>query len=283
MRKIVCESYTKEKVTFTYEFPFFLEDVEGLHEVVGNVIGIKNAFAVGENYVGTSVEKRNIVISGIIKDDFVNNRQKLYRIFPLNTTGTLYYYEDDLERKINYKVESIKINDKGYPKVFQISLICHSPYFMDLVETIAKIQNWDSLLEFPVEISSQGIEFGAKNNNTMVTISNPSNISLGMTITFTCTGDVENPILINASTQEKMKINHSLHSGESIVVTTHINNKTITFIDSQGNKTNIINCLVFGTKFLQVSKGENKFKPSADSGVEYLQTQISYSNYYEAV
>lgn len=104
-KKIVCENYLKERITFEYKFPFFLKSVDGLHEVLGVVAGMKSAYAIGENYIGTSVEKRNIIIKGAIRDDVINNRQKLYRAFPLKSTGILYYYEDGLERKIEYKVE----------------------------------------------------------------------------------------------------------------------------------------------------------------------------------
>ena len=80
-----------------------------------------------------------------------------------------------------------------------------------------------------------------------------------------------------------MKLNYTLALGEQIVVTTYDNEKSITHIDSEGNETNITNALVFGTKFLQVPYGSNKYVPSADSGSLNLDCSISYYNYYEAV
>ena len=82
-KKIVCENYLKERITLEYKFPFFLKSVDGLHEVLGVVAGMKSAYAIGENYIGTSVEKRKIIIKGAIRDDVINNRQRLYRVFPL--------------------------------------------------------------------------------------------------------------------------------------------------------------------------------------------------------
>ena len=218
-KKIICENYLKEKITFEYKLPFFLESVTGLHQVLGVVAGMKSAYSIGENYIGTSVEKRNIVISGIIKDDFVNNRQKLYRIFPLKTTGTLYYYEDDLERKINYKVESIKINEKGYPKVFQISLICPTPYFTDIEKTTLQMATWSPAFKFALKIpQSTGIKFGTKNKTSMVSITNSTNIEFGMTITFTANDVVVNPSLFNVDTREEMKIEKTTKIGELLEI-----------------------------------------------------------------
>lgn len=284
-KKMICENYLKEKILFTYEFPFYLISVEGLHEVLGTVTGIKSAYAIGENYTGTSIEKRNIVISGIIKDDFINNRQKLYRIFPLKTTGTLYYYEDDLERKIDYKVESIKINEKGYPKVFQISLICPTPYFTDINKTTLQMATWSPAFKFPLKISQlTGIKFGIKNMTSMVSIVNTTNIEFGMTIIFTANGTVINPSLFNVDTREEMKIEKTMQAGDKILVHTYRQNKNIIYISSESQEEeNINNLMVYGSKFLQIPPGENTYRYNADENVDNLEAVIEYLTEYEAI
>lgn len=284
-KKLICESYLHEKVIFTYDFPFFLEKVEGLHEIIGTVTGIKSAYAIGENYVDTSIEKRNIIISGIIKNDFINNRQKLYRIFPLKTTGILYYYEDNLERKIDYKVESIKINEKGYPKVFQISLICPMPYFTDIEKTTLQMATWSPAFKFALKIpKSTGIKFGTKNTTSMVTITNSTNIEFGMTITFTAKDTVVNPSLFNVDSREEMKIEKTMSAGDKIIVHTYRQNKNILFIPSNTKEEeNINNLMVYGSKFLQIHHGENTYRYNADENVSNLEAVIDYLTEYEAV
>ena len=284
-KKLVCESYLNEKVTFTYEFPFYLSQVEGLHEVIGTVTGIKSAYAIGENYVNTSIEKRNIILSGIIKENFVSNRQKLYRIFPLKTTGTLYYYEDDLERKIDYKVESIKINEKGYPKAFQISLICPTPYFTDINKTTLQMATWSPAFKFALKIpKTTGIKFGTKNKTSMVKITNSTNIEFGMTIEFTANDVVVNPSLFNVDTREEMKIEKTMQAGDKIIVYTYRQNKNIIYIPATtGIEENINNLMVYGSKFLQIHHGENTYRYNADENVHSLETVIEYQTEYEAV
>lgn len=285
MKRIVCESYLKETVTFTYDFPFYLESVEGLHEVLGTVTGVKSAFAIGENYIDTSVEKRNIVISGIIKDNFIENRQTLYRIFPLKTTGTLYYYEDNLERKIDYKVESIRIEEKGYPRAFQISLICPSPYFTDTEKNTLQMANWLPAFKFALKIPQEkGIKFGTRNNALMVTIMNDTNIESGMTITFTANDVVVNPSMFNVDSREELKIEKTLKAGDKIIVHTYRQNKNIIFISSStGIEENINNLMVYGSKFLQIHPGRNTFRYNADENAENLEATIEYYREYEAV
>ncbi len=284
-KKIVCENYLKEKITFEYKFPFFLKSVDGLHEVLGVVAGMKSAYAIGENYIGTSIEKRNIIIKGAIRDDVISNRQKLYRVFPLKSTGTLYYYEDGLERKIEYKVESIQIDNKGLHKQFQISLICPDPYFTDLEKTQLQMATWSPNFKFILKIPHDtGIKFGVKNTTSMATIQNDTNIEFGMTLTFTANDTVVNPSLFNVDSREEMKIEKTMEAGDKIIVNTYRQNKNIIYIPaSTGIEENINNLMVYGSKFLQVHHGSNTYRYNADTGVDNLEAVIEYVNEYEAV
>lgn len=284
-KTIICESYLGEKITFCYKFPFFLESVDGLHEVLGVVAGMKSAYAIGESYIGTSVQKRNIIIKGSIRDNLIENRQKLYRIFPLKSTGTLYYYEDDLKRKIDYKVESIKINEKGVYRQFQISLICPNPYFTDLEKTQLQMATWSPQFKFLLQIPSDtGIKFGSKNTTSMATIQNDTNIEFGMTITFTANDTVVNPSLFNVDAREEIKIEKTMSAGDKIIVKTYRQNKNILYIPvNTGIEENINNLMAYGSKFLQVYHGSNTYRYNADEGADNLEAIIEYSNEYEAI
>lgn len=285
-KKIICKNSYGYKLEFGYSFPFYLNSYKGIHEYEGDVATIKSAFGVGVSYIGTSVNKRsiNLVIAFKDSEDLITRKQQIYNIFPLKDYGTLYYYEGEIERKINYYVENLELTRKANCVYASVNLICPSPYFMDSEETIATLQNWDKLLTFPLEIpEGTGIEFGAQNNKTAIEIENNSHIPYGLTIRFIANGTVENPILTNTKTNEVMKLNFTLSLGEQIVVNTYDNEKSITHIDSDGTETNITNKLVFGTKFLQVPYGYNRYVHSADTGSSNLDCSISYYNYYEAI
>lgn len=285
-KKIICRNSYGYKLEFGYSFPFYLDSYSGIHNYDGNVATIKSAFGVGVSYIGTSVNQRNINLVIAFRDgsDLITRKQQLYNIFPLKDYGTLYYYEGDIERKINYYVESITLVRKAHFVYATIDLLCPSPYFMDSEETIAELRNWDKLFKFPLEIpDGTGIEFGSRNESTSIEIENNSHVAYGLTITFSANGEVVNPILKNTKTNETMKLNYTLDLGEQIVVTTYNNEKTITHVDSDGTETNITNSLVFGTKFLQAPNGVNRYETDADSGSANLDCSISYYNYYEAV
>ena len=285
-RKIVCKNSYGYKLEFAYSFPFFLHEYSGIHNYDGNIATIKSAFGVGVSYIGTSVNSRNINLTIAFRDDqnAQTRKNQIYNVFPLKDYGTLYYYEGDIERKINYYVEKLNLVRDTNINYATVSLICPSPYFMDSEETIATLNNWDKLFKFKLEIpEGTGIEFGRKNESTSIEIENNSHINYGLTIVFMANGEVVNPSLKNLNTNEEMKLNYTLELGEQIVVTTYNNEKLITHIDSNGNETNITNSLVFGTKFLQAPNGVNKYITSADEGSLNLDCSISYYNYYEAV
>ena len=229
--------------------------------------------------------KRNIIIKGALKDNFVDNRQKLYRLFPLKSTGTLYYYEDNLKRKIDYKVESIKINEKGVYRQFQISLICPNPYFTDLEKTQLQMATWSPQFKFILQIPyDTGIKFGSKNTTSMATIQNDTNIEFGMTITFTANDTVVNPSLFNVDAREEIKIQKTMSAGDKIIVNTYRQNKNIIYIPiNTGIDENINHLMTYGSKFLQVHHGSNTYRYDADSGVDNLEAVIEYVNEYEAV
>lgn len=285
-KKIICKNSYGYKLEFGYSFPYYLDSYSGIHNYAGTVATIKSAFGVGVSYIGTSVNKRSINLVIAFKDgeDLITRKQQLYNIFPLKDQGTLYYYEGDVERKINYFVENVNLVRKANYVYANVNLICPSPYFMDSEETIATLQNWDKLLKFPLIIpDGTGIEFGSKNDSTSIEIENNSHIAYGLTIKFIATGSVTNPILKNTKTNETMKLNYSMSLGDQIIVNTYDNEKSIIHVDSSGTETNITNSLVFGTKFLQAPNGVNKYVTDADSGSSNLDCSISYYNYYEAV
>lgn len=284
IKKVVCQNSRGNQVTFSYEFPYFLETIEGVTEVDGKVNTITSAYGVGSKYVSSSISERNIVITGSVKrDNITEKRQNLYKIFPKKDKGTLFYYEEDKAYKIEYYVESIEFAKSKVVDKFVISLICPSPYFTDLEESQVQMSNWIPSFEFPLEILEEtGIEFGYKNVNSLVTIENDTNIEIGMKIVFTASDDVENPKLVNITTQEELEIEKSMTAGDVITVTTFINNKNI-ILTSNGEDININNYLKFGTKFLQIHTGSNTFKATAKTGENALVTEIYYLINYEAV
>ena len=153
---------------------------------------------------------------------------------------------------------------------------------MDLEESKVALSEWGGGLEFPLEITDDELEFETKNEIALAEIENPTKIESGLRIVFYANGKVKRPTLKNIITQELLTVDIEMEIGDIIEITTYMNDKNIILKHDSVEK-NINNYLLYGTKFLQLKQGTNKFKILADEGIDNLTTEIFYSIYYEAI
>lgn len=285
-RTLIYKNHKGDMITFTYKPPFLLSICDGFHETVGTVNSVSSAYGVGTTWNGTSIGQRDLTIKGTITDNIQENRLLLYDMFPLNSEGTLYYYEGDIERKITCLVEKVSIPEKkGFTRDFSISLVCPNPRFSALAATILSMATWAPAFNFPLIIpENEGIQFGIKNTTSMGTTENTTEIDYGMTIKFKANDTVKNPYLFNVTTRDIIQIEKTMSAGDQIIITTHIDNKNVIYKNAVTSEEENINYLImYGSKYLQVPSGTNTFRSGADSGEDNLETTIEFLPEYEAV
>jgi hypothetical protein len=285
-RTLIYKNHKGDMITFTYKPPFLLSICDGFHETVGTVNSVSSAYGVGTTWNGTSIGQRDLTIKGTITDNIQENRLLLYDMFPLNSEGTLYYYEGDIERKITCLVEKVSIPEKkGFTRDFSISLVCPNPRFSALAATILSMANWTPAFKFKLVIpKNKGIKFGTKNTTSMGTTENTTEIDYGMTIKFKANDTVKNPYLFNVTTRDIIQIEKTMSAGDQIIITTHIDNKNVIYKNAvTGEEENINYLIMYGSKYLQVPSGTNTFRSGADSGEDNLETTIEFLPEYEAV
>ena len=285
-RTLIYKNHKGDMITFTYKPPFLLSICDGFHKTVGNVNSVSSAYGVGTTWNGTSIGQRDLTIKGTITDNIQENRLLLYDMFPLNSEGTLYYYEGDIERKITCLVEKVSIPEKkGFTRDFSISLVCPNPRFSALAATILSMATWIPAFKFKLVIpKNKGIKFGTKNTTSMGTTENTTEIDYGMTIKFKANDTVKNPYLFNVTTRDIIQIEKTMSAGDQIIITTHIDNKNVIYKNAvTGEEENINYLIMYGSKYLQVPSGTNTFRSGADSGEDNLETTIEFLPEYEAV
>jgi hypothetical protein len=285
-RTLIYKNHKGDMITFTYKPPFLLSICDGFHETVGTVNSVSSAYGVGTTWNGTSIGQRDLTIKGTITDNIQENRLLLYDMFPLNSEGTLYYYEGNIERKITCLVEKVSIPEKkGFTRDFSISLVCPNPRFSALAATILSMATWTPAFKFKLVIpKNKGIKFGTKNTTSMGTTENTTEIDYGMTIKFKANDTVKNPYLFNVTTRDIIQIEKTMSAGDQIIITTHIDNKNVIYKNAvTGEEENINYLIMYGSKYLQVPSGTNTFRSGADSGEDNLETTIEFLPEYEAV
>lgn len=279
--QVICENPTGERISLISETsPVEIISLDGFSEADYTVSTSQNSGQDGENYTGSTAQKRNPVLTGNLKEDFRKNRDILYSFFQPRSQGTVYYYEDnsDSGRKARYYVEKIVVASSGIIRPVTISLICPDPRWYALTDQLTDLATWQGLIEFPLEISPP-FEVTTKINTLIGNVHNDSTVPLGLTVRFAATGEVTNPSLYDVNRQELLKVNTAMHAGDAITITTAEGNKRAQ-LTSGGVTSNINNLVAYPPVWLKAYQGDNLFRYNADSGIDSLSVSISTTQAY---
>lgn len=121
--------------------PFQIKDIKGLEPVTATVNTTKYGSIDGEFDTGATVGKRNIVLTVELKPvlpELTQSvlRQMLYTYFMPKSTVRLRFNSTHMPTvDITGTVESMDPSLFGKDNSYQISIICPSPYFIDIEET----------------------------------------------------------------------------------------------------------------------------------------------------
>lgn len=290
-RKITCANEDNISVIFTDKFtPWLLETCEGIYENSNNVSLSKNTMTDGSTLQGSTVDMRNIVMT--LRDrpeaDHQANRSLLYSLFKPKSDGTFTYEENGIVRKINYQVESVKVDAERRSRRATISLLCPDPFFVDEREFTVEIAGWTANFTWQHQFTAQGEEFGSKTEERLKTIVNESAAdNIGLTITIEALGHVQNPTITHVEQGESIEIGTEgnpldLQTGDKVIITTHTNNKHV-YMERGGQRTEINEYLSEDSEFLQIMHGNNTFGYSAASGESYMTISIAFQYHYLGV
>ncbi len=312
--KVICTSDKNVSTTFTWtEFtPFHLVDIEGIYGIESNVVTSENTTTDGSTYQGATARERNIMLSVEMEGNYRENRELLYRCFPVKRTGLMEYIEDDNHKTIEYEVESIMPGiATGKVRDYSISLKCPDPYFKDPTSIEVKMAEWVPDWYFEGDFPEEGVEFGHREAELVKEIENTSGAdNIGITVVFQADGAVTNPAIYHTESGQFTKIGYqgndfTLQPGQYAVINTQTGNKNIylldgisqaeleAYLDRYGipdwNKAVSLNGQVINAytdeegDFIQLSPGINTITYSADAGVDYLTVSLYYRISYSGV
>lgn len=283
MKTITCRSNSGLEAVFTYDHDnheYFLVSCDGIYSVKNAISTSQNATTDGTTYNGEGLEQRNIVITANIIRNHRFNREFLSKVFKVHSEGTFIHEEEGDRREINYRVESISVEEKGIIRSAQISLICTDPYFTSDGEITIEMSQWYDDFEFECEIPEEGMEFGHRETSTIKQVDNESTKDVGITLTLEADDTVVNPIIYNQTTNETLKLLCTMQANDKIVIKTIEGNITVELI--RNGTTIDYNYTVDEDNdgYIQLAMGTNVIKYDADDGVEYLNVKFEYKNQF---
>lgn len=288
--QIIYENDKGQRVEIAYSYPFILQEIIGIDGTNAEIYKTKGVGQDGTTIEDVSLSDRPLQILGMVKgiseEEITKKRAVLLQVFNPKIKGWLLYEYGDVKRKIRCQVENApKFTKKftGYMyQDFLIDLICPNPYWQDLNNIKVGIAYWRGTLEFPLELTVDGIELGIREPSLIVSVDNPGDIECGMTLEFKSISTVVNPIIINVLTQEFIKLNRIMDAGEVITVTTHFGSKRVES-KLNGITSNAFNYIDLESTFMQLDVGENIFRYDAEENINNLEVNIYYSPQYLGV
>lgn len=266
-----------ESLTFKQSRPFFLTRIDGTGTTRQTVNTFQAPEQDGAFYISSTVDMRNITLEGTIvantPDEAYEHRKRLLRIFTPKKQGTFFYRG----RQIPCVVEESALTASSRERApnFFISLLCPSPFFETPDEVRVELAAWESRFEFPLQITSPGIEMGARQPSQIITVDNIGDVACGCRIMFKALGTVTNPELLNVDTGEYIRIIKTMTAGEEISVYTHFAGKRITDLVGQ-TETSAFHLLDTGSTFLQLTAGRNVMRYNASFNMDLLEVSIFY-------
>lgn len=254
---------------------FFLKKVD--ETIKNQVTSQKQVATHGKFFTGMSLDERNIVINGEIKDGVNINyaSSQLHKVFNPTLQGVLYYF--DKVRNVKLSINCRLLN---FPKTywsngalfFDIQLVCLDPFWQGVAVT-ENIAITQKMFYFPLKIPKNNFIFGLRKRQLETKFENIGNVESGFICTFrTPIGTAKNPSVINAITGEKIKVLYSMKKGDQITIINRLQEKQIYINGANGFK-------YYDAKnstFFKIAVGTNIIGYLADENINNLFVSVSY-------
>lgn len=303
IKSVTVKNYLGETIVLDLMKPeksgFIVKSITGLGPGKATINKTEMATGDGSIYNSARMSSRNIVISleFMWAPTVEHVRQLSYKYFPIKKNLELVFETDNRIAKINGYVES---ND---PKIFSnregtdISIICPDPLFYSAGEdgtNVTVFSGIEAAFEFPFSNESLDeplIEMGIIHSVRDKSIYYDGDSEIGIKITINATGKATDIRIYNTNTRESMFIDtdkiekitgEGLDAGDEITIVTVKSKKSITLL-RDGKRTNILNCLSKQNDWFTLSKGENIFAYTAETGANNLHFKIENEVAYEGV
>lgn len=257
-----------DTLTFDYAHGYLINKPKGIDTININLSQAQGINQVGSTVQSTTVQARPVTVSGLVVGG-VARKDALMAIVRPDIPGKL--YADDYFIDV-YVTATPTVEANKNLANFQFSLLAAYPYWQKGNKVTTSLWGVEKLFKFPWNIS-RTYQFGQLMEEQFLNILNSGQVPVPFTATFTATETVENPKITNVQTGEFLLINKTIEPGETVVVeNTHGKTYVTSSVDGS-----IRGALDFDSNLFRLAVGDNVLKPEADSGLSYLDIQITFA------
>lgn len=313
IKSITITNHLNESITLELTNPeksgFVVRFVDGLGPPKAKVEMTEMSLMDGAVYNSARVQSRNIVLSlmflfpSAAAGDSQNQigilevtRQKTYKYFPLKQRVKV-TIETDIRTCETYGyIESNSMDIFNQNSGTIVSILCPDSYLFSTDIYATNFSYISDLFEFPFgneSLTERLLEFSTINSYTQRTINYTGDAEIGMLMSIHAVGAIENvtiyklhpdPVeVIEIDTDKLLALTgEGLHFGDDIIISTVKGNK-YAILKRDGVTINILNCLAKYPDWIQISRGDNIFSITAESGEGNLQFKIENQIAYEGI
>lgn len=241
---------------------------------------------IGVTLYNTTLEPRQVMITGWVarEDEAEVKRMKQILNSLVNPKHTIRVirgeYKIDIVPQTSVKYSTTYKENNEYMAKFLITGYCPYPLFTDLYDNVVSVAYTEPHFRFPLVIpKNSGIILGVRQPSLIAEVNNPGDFPVGYTIEFKANGTVVNPSLVDIGSQEFIKINKTMESGEIIRLYTQEGQRHIVGILG-GVESNYFPYRTYDSSWLQLAVGQNLLRYDAEEGLSSLEVVITYNPGY---
>ena len=272
-----------------------ITEITGLGPTKAILNSTETATKDGSEPNSARLQKRNIVLScefySTGAETVEEIRNKTYKYFPTKKNCTLLFETDTKTAICHGRVETNEPDIFKPNESCQISIICDDPYFY---ASDSKGNQKRSTTIFYGEVPMFGFPFPDEEAEepaiiTGELVKKQENTVLytgegepGVQIVINATGEVTNLKIYNLFTREHFYLDTDklqvmtgspIIAGDQITIDTNKGSKSVVLL-RDGQEINILRCMVKGSDWFTLAKGDNLFAFTVDSGTSYISFKV---------
>lgn len=284
MQSVTFTNVRGESITFGMSPPFILARIDGTGGPGADIKTTKSPYQDGASYVGTQLDERDIsldvTIKGTSREDMYTQRRWLLRVVnPKLGPGLLVYRNDSR----SYAIPAICDTNSpswgrrfAHNQEFTLAFTCPDPYWRDESQVVKGLKFEDGGLTFPLRLATT---FAFSSYRGIFT--NDGDVDTPLEIHYK--GPAANPVVLNETTGEYIKINYELSATDVLHINTAFGNKRVEVIKSDGSRVNVFHWIDLASTFFQLIPGKNMLRYSSDRETDWQLANVMvywHNRYY---
>lgn len=300
IKSLTVENPKGEQLKMVLDKPedsgLIIESIDGLGPSEANINTYELATADGAIFSGSRLTMRTITINLRMMEHPTIEESRLltYRYFPIKKKVKLILETDTKTVECEGYVQGNEPTIFAEQEATVITVTCPDPAFYHGHYSSNMFSGVQPLFELPFEnndLEENLIEFGELRTYGGTAIDYVGDIDTGMEITIHLIGTATNITIYNTETREKMAIytdkiasltSGALGAGDDIIINTKRGNRTAKLLRN-GIYTNIISAIDKDADWLQLSRGDNVFAFSTETGETNVMITVMYRTAFGGV